>query len=164
MPTLPFDVNDDALRVAFFGRPLDEALAALRDDAQPHWGRMTAQQMVEHLVWVFETSTGKVQLECAVPEEKRARFRAFLLDNTPLSHDFKNPALVTGLPALRHATLPEARQALRAEVDRFVEQCRSHPGATRMHPVFGPLALQDWERSHYKHTYHHLLQFGLIEG
>lgn len=164
MPTLPFDVNDAALRGAFFGEPLDAALAALREDAQPRWGQMTAQQMVEHLAWVFETSTGGVQVECGVPEEKRARFRAFLLDNTPMSHEFRNPALVAGLPALRHASLAEARRALRAEVDRFLEQCRSAPSATRMHPVFGPLALADWERSHYKHTYHHLLQFGLIEG
>ena len=30
---------------------------------------MTAQQMVEHLAWVFEISIGEASVECSVPEE-----------------------------------------------------------------------------------------------
>ena len=32
-----------------------------------------------------------------------------------------------------------------------------------VHPTFGPLAAEEWSRSHFKHVYHHLLQFGLLE-
>ena len=31
------------------------------------------------------------------------------------------------------------------------------------HPIFGPIGYEEWHRTHYKHAYHHLLQFGLIE-
>jgi hypothetical protein len=30
--------------------------------------------------------------------------------------------------------------------------------------VNGALAHDEWHRAHYKHAYHHLLQFGLIEA
>jgi len=34
--------------------------------ARPGWGKMTAQQMVEHLAWAFELSTGQAHGECPV--------------------------------------------------------------------------------------------------
>jgi DinB family protein len=164
MTTIMFDVNDPQLRQAFFRHLLPDALAALQDDSQPRWGQMTAQQMVEHLAWVFELSTGRADVDCLVPETRRERMKAFLYDNTPMRHEFMNPALAAGLPPLRHPGLAEARAALSLEVDRFLDQCRARPSATHTHPVFGPIGAEEWARSHFKHAYHHLLQFGLIEG
>jgi oxepin-CoA hydrolase/3-oxo-5,6-dehydrosuberyl-CoA semialdehyde dehydrogenase len=161
--TVPFRVNDPELRDAFFRGHLWDALAALRDDAQPRWGRMTARQVVEHLAWVFEVSTGQSVVECSVPEAKRERYKAFLYDDTPMIHEFRNPALAAGLPPLRHPSLEEANTALRREVERFLDLRRDRPDATHTHPVFGPIAMEEWHRSHFKHTYHHLQQFDLIE-
>jgi hypothetical protein len=161
--TLPFDVNDPALRDQFFRVHLAEALSALDEGTPARWGGMTAQQMVEHLAWGFELSTGGAAVECTVPQERRERYKAFLRDNTPMMHEFRNPALVAGLPALRHGGLDEARAALAGEVSRFLERERSAPGAAHTHPVFGPLSTEEWARAHFKHAYHHLLQFGLIE-
>ena len=161
--TIPFDVNDATRREAFFRRHLAEAMAPLGEDAAPRWGRMTAREMVEHLSWVFEVSTGQASVECAVPEARRERFKAFLYDNTPMLREFRNPALAAGLPPLRHSGLDEARTALRREVDRFLDQCRDAPEATHVHPVFGPLGAEEWSRSHFKHAYHHLLQFDLVD-
>jgi len=162
--SVTFDVNDPALRAGFFDPLLGDAVASLDDGARPRWGAMTAQQMVEHLQWGFEVSTGRVVLECTVPEAKRTRLKPFLLNDTPMVHDFRNPALAGGLPALRHPGLPEARAALAVEVARFLEYERSSPGAVHTHPVFGPITVEEWSRAHFKHAYHHLLQFGLIEG
>jgi hypothetical protein len=33
-----------------------------------------------------------------------------------------------------------------------------------MHPLFGPIGAEEWTRVHFKHAYHHLLQFALIDG
>ena len=63
MKSIPFDVNDAELRAAFLGPLMAESLARLRADDPPRWGAMTAQQMVEHLEWVFDASTGRVVLE-----------------------------------------------------------------------------------------------------
>ena len=163
MSAIRFDVNDAALRDVFFRRLLFDALRLLRDDARPSWGRMTAQEMVEHLTWAFELSTGRARAECRVPDEQREGRQVFLYDNRPTPHDFPNPLLAAGLPPLRHARLAAAIAALRVEVERFLAG-RDATQAMPTHPVFGPLGMEEWARSHFKHTYHHLLQFGLICG
>jgi oxepin-CoA hydrolase/3-oxo-5,6-dehydrosuberyl-CoA semialdehyde dehydrogenase len=162
--SVPFAVNDPALRARFFRPLLGEALAPLEGGARPRWGAMTAQQMVEHLQWGFEVSTGRVVLECPVPEAKRARMKPFLFNDTPMVHDFRNPALAAGLPSLRHPGLDSARAALADDIGRFLDYERSSPAAVHTHPVFGPITVEEWSRAHFKHAYHHLLQFGLIEG
>jgi hypothetical protein len=75
-----------------------------------------------------------------------------------------NPALTAGLPPLRYTSLAEAVAGLRTSVSRFVEEAASTPDVTRMHPVFGPIGMEEWARAHFKHTYHHLLQFGLVDA
>lgn len=164
MTAIPFDVNNAKLRDAFFRERLFDALAGLQDDSRPSWGKMSARQMVEHLVWAFELSTGQAQTDCAVPEERRGSLKAFLHDSRPTPREFQNPVLAAGLPPLRHGSLPEAKAALRVEVERFLRQAGDTPDAIHMHPVFGPIRAEEWARSHFKHTYHHLLQFGLIDG
>jgi len=163
MATIRFDVNDPDLRETFLGQLFLDALVALRDDTPPRWGRMTAQQMIEHLAWGFELSTGRAEVECPIPEAKRERMKAFLYDNRPSPHDFVNPALAGGLPPLRYAGLAEAKAALRVEVDRFLDHVRANPGAAHTHPVFGPIGVEEWSRTHFKHAHHHLLQFGLLD-
>jgi oxepin-CoA hydrolase/3-oxo-5,6-dehydrosuberyl-CoA semialdehyde dehydrogenase len=163
MTGIAFDVNDSELRDRLLSRLLPDALTGLREDAQPAWGAMTAQQMVEHLAWVFEVSIGQATVECSVPESRRERWKAFLFDATPMPHEFRNPALVAGLPSLQHAGLAEAKTALSRVVALFLDQCRTSPTAAHVHPTFGPLVAEEWSRSHFKHVYHHLQQFGLIE-
>jgi oxepin-CoA hydrolase/3-oxo-5,6-dehydrosuberyl-CoA semialdehyde dehydrogenase len=156
-------VNDAELRGRFLGQVLPDALAGLREDARAAWGAMTAHQMVEHLAWVFEVSIGQATVECFVPEARRERWKAFLYDAAPMPREFRNPALVAGLPPPRHAGLAEAREALAVVVERFLECARATPAATHTHPTFGPLTAEEWSRSHFKHVFHHLEQFGLIE-
>jgi oxepin-CoA hydrolase/3-oxo-5,6-dehydrosuberyl-CoA semialdehyde dehydrogenase len=98
-----------------------------------------------------------------VPEARRQRWKAFLFDATPMRREFRNPALVAGLPRLRHGGLPEARAALSRVVGLFLEQSRTAPAAAHVHPAFGPLVAEEWSRNHFKHVFHHLQQFGLIE-
>src|SRR2546428_4809290 len=161
--TIAFDVNDPHVRERFFREDLGQALFSLEEGAVPRWGGMTAQQMVKHLAWGFELSTGRATVECPVPEARRERFKSFLRDTTPMMHEFRNPALAAGLPALRHGSLAEARAALAVEVSRFLDYERAAPGAAHTHPVFGPITVEEWARAHFKHAYHHLLQFNLIE-
>lgn len=161
---LVFEVNDAGVREALFRRHMFDALKALRPETQALWGAMTAQQVVEHLAWTFEISTGRTQVECHVPEEKRTWMKGFLYDNRPTPHGFVNPELVEGLPGLRHPALGEAQAFLRAEVGRFLEDSLTAPEAVHVHPIFGPIGREEWSRTHFKHTHHHLLQFGLIGG
>jgi oxepin-CoA hydrolase / 3-oxo-5,6-dehydrosuberyl-CoA semialdehyde dehydrogenase len=158
-----FDVNDAAVRVHFLRDTLVRALAPLVEQARPRWGRMTAQQMVEHLVWAFELSTGDAQVACTIPSDQHNRMKTFLYHNRPTPQDFMNPALVEGLPTLRFASLAKAKTALQQGVTLFLENSVLRPEATYAHPVFGLIGVGEWQRSHFKHSYHHLLQFDLIE-
>jgi hypothetical protein len=90
--------------------------------------------------------------------------KAFLYDNRPTPREFMNPVLTAGLPPLRHKGLAEAVGSLRAAVYHFVHKAASSSDATPTHPVFGPIGMEEWARAHFKHTYHHLLQFGLVEA
>jgi oxepin-CoA hydrolase / 3-oxo-5,6-dehydrosuberyl-CoA semialdehyde dehydrogenase len=163
MPVVPFNVNDANLRRDFLGVTQFEALAALSAVTTPVWGAMSAQQMVEHLLWAVEMSTGTLDASCLVPEMLRQRARGFLAGDMHTPHHFGHPLLSGGLPALRFDSVALAIDALRAETDRFLALWRDTSDTAFVHPVFGTLAMDDWSRSHFKHSFHHLLQFGLIE-
>jgi len=156
-----FDVGDAGLRAAFLRTGLPEALSGLGADARARWGHMTSQQMVEHLLWAFEISTGRVVVECLLPPAQQEMMKTFLHQNRPMPREFRNPALEGGLPPLRHANVAAASAALQAEVMRFLNPAR--PDERYRHPIFGPLTAEEWSRSHFKHGCHHLLQFGCIE-
>jgi hypothetical protein len=159
---VPFDVNDAELRAAFFDHHLGDALTGLTANRPPHWGSMNAQHMVEHLLWSFECSTGQLMLPCRTPESIIERVKAFLYDNRPTPRGFKNPLLGATPPPFRFQSFPEAMAALDQEVIRFVGHFIEEPRAFHVHPVFGPLGAEEWQRSHFKHCYHHLGQFGLM--
>ncbi len=156
-----FEVNDAALRESFLRSGVMSALEGLRDASPARWGRMTAAQMVEHLIWAFELSTGRAHSRCASPAADSLRLKSFLYPNRPTPLGFMNPALATGLPPLRHAALAKAKAALAKEIERVLDGA-SDPNRLHTHPIFGPMGYEEWHRTHYKHTHHHLLQFGLI--
>jgi oxepin-CoA hydrolase/3-oxo-5,6-dehydrosuberyl-CoA semialdehyde dehydrogenase len=155
-------VEDAQLRKTFLGSTMHQALAELAADAQPAWGRMSAQQMVEHLLWSVRGSTGSHVFVVATPEHLLERAKRFLYHDRQTPHDFMNPLLVEGLPPLEYPDLAAAVAALRVEVMRFLEMSEKDPDAVRPHPIFGPLKPEEWERANFKHVHHHLQQFGVI--
>jgi oxepin-CoA hydrolase / 3-oxo-5,6-dehydrosuberyl-CoA semialdehyde dehydrogenase len=157
-----FDVDDASLRDTFLRTFFFGALDGLRPETPARWGRMTAQQMVEHLLWAFDISTGRLVIACPVPTDQVERMKRFLFSNRPTPPDFMNPLLEDGLPALRFSSLKEAKGALMVEVDWFLEHQRRDHDAVHVHPIFGPIGMDEWSRTHFKHGCHHLLQFGLI--
>ena len=158
-----FDVNDATNRDLFLEAILPQALAGLTSDRRALWGQMTAQQMVEHLLWTFDISVGDAVSPCPVPEEKRRTLRVFLFDNRPTPRGFESPVLKAGLPPLRFGSIEEAIMELRRQVAAFLSQDAAARSVERIHPLFGPLDGEGWSRNHFKHGVHHLQQFDLIE-
>jgi oxepin-CoA hydrolase/3-oxo-5,6-dehydrosuberyl-CoA semialdehyde dehydrogenase len=162
MMVVRFDVNDAGLRDTFLRETAPSTIRNLDEVAAPRWGRMTAQQMVEHLLWAVELSNGLVHTECLVPEPELPRMKRFLYSSRPIPRDFPNPALTRGLPPLRYGSLADAKAGFRRELERFLS-AHHDPGRLFTHPIFGALNHEEWHRTHYKHLHHHLEQFGLIE-
>lgn len=162
MTAIPFDVNDKKLRETFFNQNIIDCMASLAGDAHPLWGKMTSQNMIEHLVWAFECSTGRLELPCRTPENLIERVKRILYDQRPMPHDFRNPLLGENPPPYQFSTLTDAKAALCTEITCFVDHFLKQPNAIHVHPIFGLLGAEEWHRAQFKHCYHHLQQFGLI--
>lgn len=157
-----FDVNDPVIRKFFLYERLLDLLVNLSEQHRPLWGRMTASQMVEHLTRAFEISTGIGEVVIRIPEYLAEQRKKFLYDNRPTPHEVPNPLLSDNSYLYSFNSLDEGRVALSGALIRFRKEHEADTSAVHFHPIFGFLNMVEWERAHYKHCYHHLLQFSLI--
>ena len=162
MITIPYDVNDSNLRKNFFDTVLIDCIIHLPEEAKSLWGKMSAHDMIEHLIWAVECSIGKIEVPCRTPGNLLERAKRFLYDGRQTPQNFKNPLLGDSPLPHRYSTYAEAKDALLKDIDAFKKYFIERPGAVHTHPVFGPLGAEEWQRSHFKHCYHHLIQFGLL--
>lgn len=128
------------------------------------WGKMNAQQMVEHVAAFFNVSTEKIQFDLVTPEEQLPKYREFLYSDKEFRENTKAPATVLGedpLP-LRYPSLEIAKEKLQHAVMYFISYFENAPGKKTLHPVFGLLNFEEWVLLHYKHVVHHYKQFGLM--
>ncbi len=128
------------------------------------WGKMNAQQMIEHTAAFFLVSAGKLKFDLVTPAEHLPKYKEFLLSDKEFRENTKAPANVIGeetLP-LRYATMAEALQNLKEAITGFEQYFEKDPNQLTMHPVFGELNFEEWVLLHYKHVTHHLKQFGLL--
>jgi len=151
MIAIPFNVNDRVLREAFFDHLFHRAIENLREEDQALWGGMSARHMVEHLEWAIGLSIAATNVECKTLPHLIERAKRFLL-------------LGEKPPAFRFGSMAEARAALQMATTSYLHHFREHPEAVHVHPLFGPLGAEEWERAHFKHCYHHLLQFRLVSA
>ena len=133
-----------------------ERVSRLTPDGRPRWGRMTCAQMVVHITDAFAMYCGDIEARA-----KHTPIRYF-----PLKH-----AVVYLLPMPKNA--PTARELksrvpgewdaemdrLRAALARFADQ-RARTDWP-LHPIFGRMSLRAYGVLAYKHTDHHLRQFGV---
>ena len=142
---------------------LFSSLEEAKPDSVANWGKMSAQQMIEHLGDFFDISSGKLKFDLITPDEQLPKYREFLLSDKQFRENTKAPANIIGdepLP-LRKASIEEASAALKLSVESFFKYYESGNTTPTVHPVFGPLSFEDWILLHYKHVAHHLRQFGL---
>jgi len=162
MDEIPFDVNNEMLRNKFFTEILPRAINTIDINTPPLWGKMNVQHMIEHLIWTFEIAVGKIKVGCKTPEKLLPRAKAFLHNNTETPHDFKNPLIGENPLPLNFSNFSEAKTKLLEEIKNFTGHSQANPDSVYIHPIFGPIGNDEWERANYKHCYHHLIQFGLI--
>ena len=160
---LPFKVRDEQLLDRFFEDLLPEAIDLVKDDTQAAWGEMSPQHMVEHLIFAFRISTGRLEIECHTPESKRDKLRSFLERDVPMPRGFTNPVTGDTLPALQFESLEEAKKLLKEEVNHFLRYYEEKPEATHINPMFGELGYEMWKKFHFKHCFHHLAQFEVVK-
>lgn len=136
-------------------------LGELRPDAEPRWGRMTAHQAVVHMTDTFRMALGDLPIADKSTRLLRTVGRWIAFHSPlPWPKGFRAPYEVD---QERGGTPPEVWDddlaALHDALDRFAAAADRLDG--RLHAVFGPLSRREWGVWGYRHTDHHLRQFGL---
>ena len=139
-------------------------LQKMNTDTKRNWGKMNAQQMLEHLSDFFDVSAGKLIFPLVTPEEHLPKYKEFLQSDKEFRENTKAPVSVLGEEpiALRQPSLQAAKESLEKSVEDFVLYFKTDSQKKTMHPVFGLLNFEEWVSLHYKHVRHHLRQFSLI--
>jgi Protein of unknown function (DUF1569) len=135
---------------------IDRRVRSLSDSSTGRWGSMDVVGMLQHLRLSASMALG----ELPVPSKSKRAFQVF-----PLKH-----LILYVVPFPKGApTAPELKPAVaasleheRAAVLELLERIGTGPreGAGPAHPLFGPLTWREWGVATYKHTDHHLRQFG----
>ena len=138
-----------------------QLVKTLDPDQQPSFGLMTAQHMIEHLIWVTKSSIKDMG---AAPEElsdKQKGFMKFVKSGAQLEHRPSNKTKAD-LPQLRYSSLAEAVEELPKAIDRLIQDYESRGDRHYYNPMMGILEPDEMLGFHVRHYQYHLeKQFGL---
>ena len=147
----------------FLRTKLVKYLQQLNPATPPRWGKMNVQQMIEHLAGdVTPVASGRLKFdEILVPTENLQRMRDFLMSDKPFKENTKNPLLGEEPRPLRYKTVQAAIGALQQELIYFFEAFEKDHNLITRNPFFGDLNFEQNVQLLYKHSLHHLRQFGV---
>ena len=144
-------ILNDTDRAAIHNR-----VRSLTESSTRRWGSMDVVGMLHHLRLSASMALGELPV---VVKNKRA-FQVFPLKHLIL-YVFPFPKGAPTAPELKPevaGSLEEERAALLELLERIGKGPQE--GAGPAHPLFGPLTRREWGVATYKHTDHHLKQFG----
>jgi hypothetical protein len=137
-------------------------LKKLRPTDKGKWGRMTAQQMVEHFADVVKNANGKLILPLLNRGEKLQESREFLMSEEPFKENTKNPLIPEEGFSVKKPDMESALYKLQKELNYFFELFEKHPDLKTLNAFFGYLDYTMNIQLLHKHALHHLRQFGLV--
>ena len=133
-----------------------QRIGSVTTTSVPRWGKMDANAMLEHLRLSALMALGDLPVAC----KSKPVFQVFPIKHL-LLHVVPFPR---GAPTAPELLVSEAGSldAIRSELVTLVERIGTGPreGNGPVHPLFGRLSFREWGVATYKHTDHHLRQFG----
>ena len=144
-------ILNDADRAALLKR-----LGSVANTSAARWGQMDARAMLVHLRRSALMALGELPVACKSPRPLQVfPIKHLILHVVPFP---KNAPTAPELLPTDGGTV----DAIRAEVAALMERIGAGPreGDGPIHPLFGRLSFPQWGVATYKHTDHHLRQFG----
>jgi hypothetical protein len=139
-----------------------ERLRRLEPSSPPRWGRLDAARLVAHLADAARLALGEVD----APPQNAGLSR--LLRHAPLKQLFvyalpfpRHAPTVPALFVTRPGAWPDDLDALERLLERVAARAAEPSPAWPEHPYFGRLSTRAWGALGYRHTDHHLRQFGV---
>lgn len=131
-------------------------LKTVAPDARGRFGTLTAPRMITHLIDAARMAMGEVEgLGTGLPVLSWPPFKQLILYVLPIPKARAKTA--PQLLATSPTEMAKDVEQLSGLMDRFAEP-GTKVGAT--HPAFGSMTRESWGILAYKHTDHHLRQFG----
>jgi hypothetical protein len=154
-------MNEEKLR--FLKENFVPLLRKLAPGQKGEWGKMDAQQMVEHFRETLKWANGKVQLPLFNPDPERLqKVRNFIMTEIEFKENTKSPALGEEPAPHKFSSLQEAVNKLEIELKDMFTAYEKEAGTQLINPIFGDLDYTQQVQLIYKHALHHLKQFGLV--
>ena len=138
---------------------LIERLQKLNGTETPAWGRMNVDQMMSHLVQACE-----MPFVSTVPDRSsllsRILIKRLVLYLMPIPKEVKvSPELDQQAKGRKPTGFDSDRQRVVDEIAHLAQLPADHKCLA--HPFFGNMSTKEWALLAYKHTDHHLRQFGV---
>lgn len=132
----------------------------LKELTTPVFGIMSPQHMVEHITLTLKLSSGRIKILEFEPSEKQLTQKNILL-NTAIEfpRGINAPGLEGTLLALKNDSLVASVDQLIESLEYYNDYFSKNPDSKTMHPRFGKLNHEEWEKFHSKHFKHHFSQF-----
>ncbi len=137
-------------------------LSTLKVETKPLFGKMNAQQMIEHLSAVTQIANGNWKVDSYVSDDKQARRKPYLNTEGELQVGFKAPFLAEDPIELKFESIAAATNDLIEQVKVFETVFAKDKKRSVVHPFFGELDYEYWKKFQVKHFTHHFKQFNLI--
>lgn len=151
----------------FFDPDTAEALLAridrLTPETQPEWGTMTVAQMLAHCCKPFDTLYDPAYARQNPKPNPLMRFvlrmivKPYVVGDTPYR---KNGRTAPEFVVADSRTFATERDRLKAYIERASGEGAAAFEGRESHS-FGKLKAREWSTMFYKHTDHHLTQFGV---
>jgi len=139
---------------------LRERLRSVRTESPRRWGTMTPHEMLCHL-GDSDAMVLRIRPRTRPVPPRRRPFVKWLALWTPLPWPRGFPTSPSLNPKAEGTRPSDFEADLARAIDGLEKLAASAAGALEpVHGVFGEMSLADWHRWAYRHTDHHLRQFG----
>lgn len=134
-------------------------ISNLTGSETPLWGKMTADQMMSHLV-----QAGELPFEASVPDRStfmgRTIIKPLILYVLPMPKEVKvSPEMNQQEKGRKPQGFDADRELLLASIEKLGTLSANHKCLD--HPFFGKMSAKEWGVLAYRHIDHHLKQFGV---
>jgi hypothetical protein len=136
---------------------------SIPNDAQPKWGKMNLQQMIEHMAEFMHLGAGHIPQQIHTPEEQIEAYQNFLRSEKPFRENTPNATLPDEPRPLRYSSIEEAIDNLSNEIKSLFKAFEDDCDKIVVNPIFGKLNYEMSIQLLHKHAWHHLRQFGITE-
>jgi len=139
-----------------------QLLEQLLPEQRGNWGKMNAQQMVEHMSEYLRIANGKKKMQPVLDEAITQKMYAFMISEKPFRENTPNQLLPEVPLPVKKSSMKEALEELQNEINDFFEVYTNNPDLRNMSPFFGNLNFEEQVHLLHKHAMHHARQFGLV--